>query len=116
MKITRLIVSIALLVCLVSGCIITRTTVEDAPRQTAHFSSQKAVEAFYEGYWLIHCQGPPPGAHVRPVLYPPYIHQRYSTGNVIFNAAIRKADANADGIISEDEALAYLADAKKAGL
>ncbi|MDB6058727.1 MAG: hypothetical protein JWO95_2571 [Verrucomicrobiales bacterium] len=107
MKIKYIVMSLFPIVCFVCGCV-TRNTVKDEPRQTVLFSSQKAAEVFYQAY-LLEYYPSQSGNGVSVVIYPPYAHHRHSTDNVYFNAAIRKADCNRDGTISEEEATTYLA-------
>jgi hypothetical protein len=97
---------ITLLSCLTSGCV-THTTVKDEPRQSVRFSTAQAAQTFYDAYLS---SASPKGQGSVSVSVPlPYWHQTVSTDNVLFNTAVRSADSNHDGIISEEEARAFAA-------
>ena len=98
--------SIALLGCLVSGCV-TQTTIKDESRQSVHFSSPEAAQTFYDAYLSV--TNPKGHGYVAVYVALPYQHRTVSTDNVRFNSAVRAADSNHDGIISEEEALAFAA-------
>jgi len=108
MKTSHLIIpaSIAVLSCILSGCV-TRTTIKDESRQGVHFSSPEAAQTFYDAYLSVSS----PKGHGSVVLYValPYQHRTVSTDNVRFNSAVQAADRNHDGIISEEEAVAFAA-------
>lgn len=98
--------SIAVLSCITSGCV-THTTIKDESRQSVHFSSPEAAQTFYDAYLSVTS----PKGHGVVTLYValPYQHRTVSTDNVRFNSAVQAADSNHDGIISEEEALAFAA-------
>jgi len=92
-----------------SGCV-TTATVRDQPRCTVRFADARAAQTFYEAYIIkTYTRSMSPGMvlEVGVPAQPPYEHLEYMTDNVFFNAAIAAADANHDGVISEDEALQY---------
>jgi hypothetical protein len=99
------VIIITLFACIASGCV-TRTTVKDEPRQHVRFASQQAAETFYEAYLAIYY---PSNKRDSTMVYiaTPYGHRKVSSDNVHFNAAVKSADADSDGIISDNEAAAY---------
>lgn len=108
MKTTHLTIPaiIALLGCLTSGCV-TQTTVKDEPRQSVHFSDPQAAKTFYDAYLAA---ASPKGHGTVAVYVPlPYWHRTVSSDNIRFNSAVRTADSNHDGVISEEEARAFAA-------
>jgi hypothetical protein len=97
---------IALIGCLTSGCV-THTTVKDEPRQGVRFSSAEAAQTFYDAY--LYAASPKGHGSVTLSVPTPYWHRTVSTDNIHFNSAVRIADSNHDGIISEEEARAFAA-------
>ena len=95
----------ALILALVPGCV-TRTTVKNEPRQHVQFAGQHASETFYEAYLATYY---PSNRKSGTVVWVglPYTHHKISMDNVYFNIAIKSADANHDGIISDEEATGY---------
>src|SRR3954470_4244333 len=107
MRTKYLIIPTAIVLMSMPGCV-TRTTAKNEPRQSVHFSSEQAVETFYEAYLAI--SYPSDKQNVVAVwIGLPYTHRKISTENVHFNQAIQLADSDHDGIISDDEAQAYAA-------
>jgi hypothetical protein len=102
---------IALFSLTASGCV-TRSVVKDEARQQVRFASAEAAQAFYETYLAVYYP-PRAGDSVALAVTMPYRQERHSTDNVFFNAAVRSADSNRDGVISEDEARAYGESAKR---
>jgi len=105
--------TIALLACmtLMVGCV-TRATVKDETRLNVRFATPEAAQTFYDAYLAIN--HPSPQKDTRCVYIPlPYHHSTVLTDNVRFNAAIRSADSDQDGIISESEAGTYVKKVKK---
>ena len=94
----------AVLVGLATGCV-THTTIKDAPRQSVTFGSPEAAQHFYDAYLAASS----PKGHGSVVMYVPlpYWHRTVRRDNVRFNAAVEAADANRDGIISDEEASAF---------
>ena len=88
------------------GCV-SVTTVKDEPRKSVLFASQKAAETFYRTY-LADTHTARGSFNV--FIPPPYWRYKVPSENVQFNDAIRRADRNSDGIISEKEANAYSAE------
>ena len=98
-------------VTVLTGCV-TRATVKDEARLNIRFTTPEAAQTFYEAYLAIN--HPSPQKDTRCVYIPlPYRHYTVSTDNVRFNAAIRSADSDQDGMISESEAGTYVQKIKK---
>ncbi len=108
MRTTHLIIpaTIALLTCLMSGCV-THTAIKNEPRQSVRFSSPQAAQTFYDAY--LSANSPEGDGSVALFVALPYQHRTVSTDNVRFNSAVRTADSNHDGVISEKEARAFAA-------
>lgn len=97
---------IALLSCLTSSCV-TRITWKNESRRSVRFSSAQAAQTFYEALLFANV---PKGRGAVTVGVPlPYGHRTLSTENVRFNAAVRTADSNHNGTISENEARGFAA-------
>ena len=108
MKTTHFIISavIASIGGLTSGCV-NHTTIKDEPRQTVRFSSPQAAQTFYDAY--LSATSPKGHGSVSVFVALPYQHRTVSTDNVRFNSAIRIADNDHDGVISDEEARAFAA-------
>ena len=91
------------------GCVST-STVKNEPRATVQFASPTAAQVFYEAY-ITKIYTRPMGENfcigVGVPVWLPYKHREYLTDNVYFNAAVKAADTNHDGVISEEEAKRY---------
>jgi len=111
MRTKYLIIPTAMALISMPGCV-TRTTAKNEPRQSVHFSSERAVETFYEAYLASSYPSDKQNA-VAVWIGLPYTHRKISTENVYFNRAVQSADSNHDGIISDDEAQVYAAKVTK---
>ena len=89
-----------------TGCIHTHETVyEDATRMKVEFESEQAAHTFYEAL----SKQPPANrnantTHVSIPLVFEHTRTKTVTSNVTFNDAVRRADTNQDGKITELEA------------
>jgi hypothetical protein len=95
---------------LLTGCVgMAKISYDDAPRSPVQFASPQAERIFYDA--ILAQRFPTDGPHhqVSLNLTPPiwYHHWTVKSANVIFNQAAAAADTNHDGIITEDEALAF---------
>jgi hypothetical protein len=109
----HILATLVLLACVtpLTGCV-TRTTVKDETRLNIRFATPDAAQTFYDAYLAIN--HPSPQKDTCCVYIPlPYRHYNSLTDNVRFNTAIRSADSNQDGIISESEASTYVEKIKK---
>ena len=107
MKTKHLIVPSILALIVASGCV-TRTTVQNEPRQSVRFASQQAAETFYSAYLAANYPSNKTNS-VAVWIGLPYNHNKIKTDNVRFNAAVQSADSDRDGMISDAEAQAYAA-------
>jgi hypothetical protein len=98
----------AVLAFVACGCV-THTTIKDAARNGIQFVTPLAAQTFYEAY--LSASDPQGHGSVEVYLPLPYSHRTVSTDNVRFNSAAQVADSNHDGIISEEEARAFAAQA-----
>ena len=114
MKTKHLILPAITALIIASGCA-KLTVVKNEPRQHAQFASQRAAETFYEAYLATHYSLPKRNTFVI-YLASPYWRRTVSTDNIKFNAAVKSADANHDGIISDEEAQTYAAKVPHEGL
>lgn len=90
------------------GCMVTYTSVKDTPRVAVTFQSAEGAKTFYEAY-LYRYYSQPYGRKISIGIPLPYLHSEVKTDNVYFDDAVRAADTNHDGIISDQEARAYSA-------
>jgi predicted component of type VI protein secretion system len=90
----------------VAGCV-TRTTTIDTPRQSIRFTTPVAAQLFYDNYRAERHYDHTNWVSVTIPL--PYRHWTRSTDNVRFNNAVKLADTDHDGDITEDEAWAFAA-------
>lgn len=97
-----------ILAAFVAGCA-TRTTVKDAARQNVQFTTPKATQVFYDTY---RADTEPKGNSFALAVPLPYQHKTLATDNVRFNAAVKTADTNHDGIITEEEAQTFAAQSR----
>lgn len=109
MKITSLggVLCVCLFLMASGGCV-TTGVVKNEQRDSVRFASATGAQIFYEAYITknyTHPMGSGPSFAVGAPL--PYRHHVYSTDNVYFNAAVRSADTNHDGVISDEEARVY---------
>ncbi len=98
-----------LLVFATSGCVM-YTSVKTEARQSVQFSSALAAQSFYDAY--LAAASPTGHGSISIYLPPPYWHRTVPTDNIRFNAAIQSADVDHDGVISDEEAVAYAAKAQ----
>jgi hypothetical protein len=107
---TRILVIPAIVVLIIASGCITRTTVENEPRQSVRFTSQQAAETFYEAYLAnYYPSNKTNNFHFWIGLPALYTHHYVETDNVHFNEAVQLADTNHDGTISDAEAQTYAA-------
>jgi hypothetical protein len=95
---------------LLTGCVdLTKISYENSPRAEVQFASPKAEQIFYDAILARYFPADGPHHSLSLGMAPPvwYRHQTLKSSNVIFNQAVAAADTNHDGIITEDEALAY---------
>jgi Ca2+-binding EF-hand superfamily protein len=92
--------------CLATSCV-TYTRFEDETRAKPRFASTAAAQVFYDAYASV--DSPMGNGTISVSIAPPmpYWQTKKDTENKKFNAAIKIADANHDGNISEKEARAY---------
>jgi len=109
----RRVAAITLLV-LLTGCVsVKRYTYQDAPKSDMRFESLAAATTFYDALlakkFPTQQQSKGPHGDVTISLPMPYMQYRQTrtSANVLFNEAATKADANHDGVISEEEARVY---------
>ena len=108
MKKSSVSIVVVLLAGLLSGCV-SRAITQNEPRQAVHFASAQSAQTFYDAYLAHHYPSNYGGnTNCISVMIPlPYRQYHERTENVRFNAAIKKADADHDGLISDYEAAAY---------
>ena len=97
------------LLALDAGCVsATKYSYQDAPKNNVQLASVTAASTFYDAMLAkrFPAQGPPHGM-VTVYVPMPYHHVTRSSSNVLLNAATAQADANHDGVISEEEAQAF---------
>lgn len=102
-------IGVALWLCLCVGCVST-SNVRNEPRQAVRFESAVGAQVFYQAYiekTYTRAMWEGPCVEIGLPLQPPYQHREFLTDNVYFNAAVRAADANHDGVISDGEARRY---------
>ena len=106
MKKSHILTSIFLIPLLLTGCI-TNRTIKDEPRQSVAFASAHAAQTFYNTYLALNHPSETSKGDVSFGFPLPYHHYTVRTENLRFNDAIRSADTDHDGIISDAEADTY---------
>ena len=98
---------VAILLILLSSCgCVSTWAVRDEPRKSVQFATASAAQIFYDEYDRRNDTRPRrSGVELSVPL--PYEHVDYSSDNVRFNRAVTFVDKNHDGVITDDEALAY---------
>ncbi len=102
----------ALSALLLYGCVsVQKYTYHDAPRAGTTFASEKASQTFYEA--LLAEKFPADGYKHSLTLFVPlpvsYYERDRDSSTILVNAALAQADADKDGVITEQEADAYAA-------
>ncbi|HSY17579.1 MAG TPA: hypothetical protein VK815_04555 [Candidatus Acidoferrales bacterium] len=103
---SRNLASLFLIPLLLTGCI-THRTIQSEPRQSVTFASTHAAQTFYDTYLALNHPSASGKGDVSFGLVLPYRHYTVRTENVRFNEAVKSADTDHDGIISDTEADTY---------
>jgi hypothetical protein len=113
-KIYSLIIALAASLAL-SGCV-TVTKLKDEDRTRVRFANARAAQVFYEAALLPH--GPNRNGRGMACIggWSPISVRTTETKNVSFNKAVRTADTNRDGLISQSEAEKFAAAQPKTDL
>ena len=100
-----LVASLVGLSLLPTGCV-TYTKTQNEARVPVHFASPDAAQKFYDAF--LGTIDPPDRKNTVAVYVTlPFWYHRVPAGNVRYNTAIKAADQDGDGIISEAEAKDY---------
>ena len=97
-----------------AGCI-TRRTMQDEPRQTVAFADTYAAKTFYDTYLALNHPSEKSATNIFFGVPFPYHHYVVPSENVHFNAAVKIADADQDGTITDIEADNYAKKLKPSG-
>jgi hypothetical protein len=89
----------------VGGCV-TTASVRTEPRDSVRFTSATSAQTFYEAYLAKYYFKSTQGSFAIGVPLP-YQHREMKTDNISFNAAVSVADADHDGVITDEEARGY---------
>ena len=103
---SRILAAFFLIPLLLTGCITSRT-IKTEPRQSVTFASTHAAQTFYDTYLALNHPSEQGKGDVSFGFPLPYQHYTVRTENVRFNEAVKTADTNHDGIISDTEADTY---------
>ncbi len=99
---------------LLAGCV-TRTSVKNEPRVDVRFADTQAAQTFYDAYLAKNHPSNQSNNTVCVTLPLPYHHAKVKSENARFNSAVKSADSDTDGTISDAEASAYATRPRESG-